>query len=298
MSDRPKYWNRWGLRMAELHALSDGEARMLSALCAHANASGEVFASEALLAREAGRKQRTGREILRSLTRRGLISTEQRGQQVPKRVLHDVLPVDQLTLEIDAAAPPGRPARAAAASASLPGGGLSAGRQGGREADSSALQGGGSFCRQKRTEGNSTEEEDARESTGAVTGLVTRLQDVVDLLADAPSVIVEPASINAMLAAFPEPKGYDHLRAAYTVLSWAHEGGLHVSAANRLLEKALLRQTTRERPTSRPPRAAGAPRAERPERKRKPWTGALASALDEQQPVDAPEPAEREVAAL
>ncbi len=80
--------------------------------------------------------------------------------------------------------------------------------------------------------------------------LQPRLDDVLGVLATAPGLAIEPMAVNSALAAHPESAGNDHLSAAFTVASWAFEGGLRHSAANRLLLSAL-------RPQTRPPAAAG-----------------------------------------
>jgi len=87
-----------------------------------------------------------------------------------------------------------------------------------------------------------TTEEEAREQPATVTGLASTLSRVLEILATAPALFVEELSVNAILQGHPQRDGYDHERAAWTVTSWAHEGGLSMSSAPRLLQRALLKQ--------------------------------------------------------
>jgi hypothetical protein len=80
--------------------------------------------------------------------------------------------------------------------------------------------------------------------------LEQHLDEVLEVLDAAPGLFVEPMAVNSALSACPERSGYDHLAAAHVVASYAHEGGLHVSAANRLL-LAVLRKQTRAAPKAR-----------------------------------------------
>jgi hypothetical protein len=233
----PLDWQRWLTKHAEAWKLSEGEARVLNVLAAHVNREGVVTMShltEAEIGRRTARNgvprsPRTIRRILAELRRKGLVTSRQRGPQTAcEYQLHEVYPSEQTALHFDALdRSQDRPKVAA--------------RQTGRPAtsltESPATQG-GLQEREKRT----TEEEDAREQIPSVTGLASTLSRVVEVLGTAPGLLVDELSVNAILQGHPERDGYDHERAAWTVTSWAHEGGLSMSSAPRLLQRALLKQ--------------------------------------------------------
>lgn len=86
--------------------------------------------------------------------------------------------------------------------------------------------------------------------------LQEHLDEVLAIVEAAPGLLVEPLAVDSALAAYPEPAGHDHLRAAHTVASWAFEAdGVRVGTANRLLMAALRKQTLPARAA-----AAGPPR--------------------------------------
>jgi hypothetical protein len=283
----PKYWARWALRMAELHGLGDGEARMLSALAAHARTTvkgGEVTAGEKLLAREAGRKPRSARRLMARLKQRGLLTVEMRGRGEALRVLHDVLPVEQPSLDGFDSALSGRVRPAIST-------GQPANRPTGQPANSLCTSTGQSSVPQKGVE-EVKEEGEARDYAPPDLGVVEpTLAEVLAVLerARTASLLVEPMAINAALAAHPESDGYEHRKAALRVVEWTHQGGLRVSAANQLLWDVFLKQDQRRRRTGTGTSRSGHgtrgrfERAERPAAKVKPWSGALARAFAEQQ---------------
>lgn len=85
-----------------------------------------------------------------------------------------------------------------------------------------------------------TEEEEARESDGLIH---PQLHDVLAILHGAPGLLVEELAVNAALMSRPD---LDAIEVARRVESWAHEGGLHNRAANRLLMAAADKIDQRE----------------------------------------------------
>lgn len=71
-------------------------------LIAYVDATGQVHErfklTASVIAAKLGRKERGVRAALAGLHRRGLISSDRRGAKAPRRWLHDVLPVSQLSL--------------------------------------------------------------------------------------------------------------------------------------------------------------------------------------------------------
>lgn len=269
-----QWWARWSLRMAELHGLPDGEARMLNALTAHANHDGQSFVSEEKLAREAGRKPRSGRRLLARLTARGLVSTEQRGRKTPLRQLHDVLPVEQPVLDGFADTTGGAAASPAARSAG-------AARPPGRPANSLDTQPGQLGGRHKRTEGDVVVvDAPASADTGGhprdVLHVVDpRLEQVMEIFDALPEPYrqFEPAAVESALRAHPTKDG---IAAAHIVASKVHDGHVHTVHVSAILLGVLSRMPDpgAPGPTKTPPPSGG-----RRPRTEKPWDGALERAM-------------------
>lgn len=101
------------------------------------------------------------------------------------------------------------------------------------------------------------EGEGKRASTRA-SALHPDLTAVLAILEAAPGLVVEAMAVDSACRAHG---GRDVVAAANIVASWAHEGGLQITSASRLLHRALDRQTTdaarrdRALSTSRPPAA-------------------------------------------
>lgn len=87
-----------------------------------------------------------------------------------------------------------------------------------------------------------TEEEGAR-GVGPISGIHSQLPDVLAILRAAPDLDVEDLAVNSALMARQD---LDALELARVVASWAHEGGLRNSSANRLLLSAARQIDQRE----------------------------------------------------
>jgi hypothetical protein len=94
---------QWALAAARVWNLSDGEARMLTAVAAHVNEAGECRASNERLAVLADRHVDTARRLLRRLKRLGLITTVHRhGKTTVRQLCTDRHPAEQLELQLGA----------------------------------------------------------------------------------------------------------------------------------------------------------------------------------------------------
>jgi hypothetical protein len=276
---------QWALAAARVWNLSDGEARMLTAVAAHVNEAGECRASNERLAVLADRHVDTARRLLRRLKRLGLITTVHRhGKTTVRQLCTDRHPAEQLELQLGA----------------LEAGGGSPASQGRQRPGTSVRVGaqapghpGRSGAHQKELEGLRSGES-AREPApdqGDASVLVPRFDEVVSILAAAkPEILIDDRAILSALEAHPEASGYDHVKAAHRVVAWVHDpcGGPEVASAPRLLWSVLDKQAAEAR--SERGERSGAPRTRRPDRPAKPWEGALRRAMDAQQPNPEPGP--------
>lgn len=261
----PLDWGRWALKQGELWGLSDGEARVLTVLAAHANRDGLVavdFLTEGEIGRRAQRSERTVRRILARLRKRGLLSSEQRGRTVARHRLHDVLPVEQLSLEdpVDRSPVTARPT--------------------GQPAMSLSTLSGQADDRQERT--GDVVVVEARANDDRSGALHPRLAEVLEIFHALPSPYrhVEPASIDSALQAYPDQ---DVVQAAHIVASKVHQGQVFTSHVNTLLLGVLRRmpKTVDEPAPASPVSGGGRPSTRKP----KPWDGALERALAEGSPA-------------
>lgn len=251
--------------MAGLHKLSDIEARVLDRLAAYANRDGETKVSEATIATEVRRTERTVRRAIGKLRARGLVSIEQAGRQAAVRRLHDVVPRDQLSLDLTAengACPPGQNVRPDSV---RPDNSLdtSTGHPRVPRSSSGVINGG---------------REDAHTRTGE-RALPVTLDEVCEIAIGAPEWgIVTTDAIATVLIAHPEATGHDHRLAALETLQQMQEaegrgGKTTVVDFSYLLKRKLERQ--RRHPSA--PVATSGGEHDKPA---KPWAGALRRELE------------------
>ncbi len=215
---------RWARRQAPDRGLTRGQSQMLQQLASHANERGECLASVATLAGEMVVSERHAGRLLRELATLGLASTTRRGRGRSAR--------RRLCLDAPIPAPACPRGTQPMFDACF--------------APTATVAAPVVAAADDRTSETSDLPSDGRQKEpleGAPGVLEERLDDVVQILDAAPGLFVEAMAVNSALAAHPERSGYDHLQAAHTVASFAFEGGLHVTSANRLLLAELRKQT-------------------------------------------------------
>jgi predicted transcriptional regulator len=277
----PLDWGRWALKQGELYGLSDGEARVLSVLAAHVNRDGVTvveFLTEAEIGRRVQRSDRTVRRLLARLRDRGLLTSEQRGRTVARHRLHDVLPVEQLSLDtaFDRSPVTGRPT--------------------GQPVNSLSTLTGQAVDRQEREEdvavvavGAHAPDADPPNTATSDGVLHPKLDEVLAIFRALPDPYrhVEPASIDSAMQAHA---GVDVVSAAHIVASKVHAGQAHTSHVNTLFLGVLRRMPShrdRDTPPAAAPAAGGHPAPATPRRGRQPksWDGALQRAIADGSPA-------------
>lgn len=264
----PLDWGRWAPKQGELYGLSDPEVRVLQVLAGHVDREGVVkveFLTHEVIGRLIARNgkprsQRTVRRLLARLRAHGLVSWTQQGRRVPRYQLHDVLPVEQLSLDAPAARSEvtGRPT--------------------GQPANYLTGDPGQVGDRQERKEEVvvvAARASDDRSNDG----LDPRLGEVLAIFEELPSPYchLEPASIDAALRAYPDS---DAVAAAHIVASKVHGRQAHTSHVNTLLLGVLRRmpKTTDGPAPAASSHTAGGGRSSA--RQPKPWDGALQRAME------------------
>lgn len=237
-------WTDWAAAQRAARGLSEAQTLLLTIMAGKVYGSGEVRAGVRELAERFGRSPRTTERRLCELERAGCFVTRRQGSGVAVRLLNGgVVPERQV-----------RESGQTDLFSEGPNNGLldrhlGVADRGGSasvaDGGSATPWGGGSYPPSQGVAGEVNcvkEEEGTREETPVDLGLADTLEPVLEVLRSAPNVDVEPLSVNAILLGHPEAKGYDHRQGALVVASWAHEGGLWARAANRLLQRALLKQ--------------------------------------------------------
>lgn len=240
-------WRQWAREQVERLELSAGEANVLRLLADRANARGAVTLGIAIFVRQLRLSESQVYRLLQKLTDRRLLQTTPRGRgRVPLRELVAEPTEKQLSLfddpPADVSAAAGSPPLRAAADTGVrpappaqPCPRIDA-RMPSHQCDP-AVEGAAATA---------PTEEGARERAQAPPpALSPSLPAVLAILEQADGLHVVDAAVNAALSAYAD---FDHERAAWTVVSWAQEGGLAHSAANRLLMSALRKQLEQQPP--------------------------------------------------
>ncbi len=238
-------WLRWTRdvmpRLVRQRAITREEGLMLKELGSRADRSGGCFASAVTLGEGIGVGGRQAERLLCGLRAKGLVSSVPRGRGCVRTLQPAAVPdlltgqlsfddlLDGLLAEPVCDAPPA-PAPAVGAVVVVAG------------PPTSASGPPTSRCRTKEVKAFKEGEGAPARDPDRVGVLQPHLDEVLDVLNGAPGLMIEPLAVNSALAAFPEASGYTHLSAAHTVSSWAHEGGLRITSANRQLMAALRRQ--------------------------------------------------------
>lgn len=272
------WWRHWKRRMVEELDLSATEAHTLEMLVDRASGEGVVRLGVPLMAAQLRLKSESQvHKRLGALTRHGLLSTRQLGPgRIARRQLCAV-PVPPAPEQVQLSLFDGEPAAAeapepaAAVFPVAPWSVVTVEACPRIDAPKPSHQ-----CEAavevavETTEGSARCAPDPASDPPLKVSMVLqpRLDDVLGVLGTAPGLVIEPMAVNSALAAHPESAGHDHLRAAFTVASWAFEGGLRHSAANRLLLSAL-------RPQTRPAAAAGGGRGHEGRARRAPAVPAV-----------------------
>lgn len=264
-------WRKYVETQIEDGAGWGGETELLRVLAGRVSDGGVAVIGMPLLMRKLKKSESTVREYFARLRARGVLRTHQRGRG--RLAAHELVAdpvVRQLSLLEDVgrghhvAAPADPPVRMPAAeSPPLAAAGTGPATTAPATASPPVDRRKASGTPDPAVKGQrtATEEEGARERAHtASTAVSPSLHAVLEVLEDAPGLHVVDAAVNATLVAFPDG---DHVRAARRVASWAHEGGLSMTAANRLLWRALERAAApppgscsdgrrRHRPPARP----------------------------------------------
>lgn len=223
-------WRQWVRGRIEDLGLCCGEANMLRLLGDRASSAGVVRMGVPLMARQLALSEARVYWWLARLRERGLLVSSQQGPgRVAVRRLVAVAEPEQLSLFDEPAARAAMPVPDPAVVAPWP---LADATLPSRQREAAVVG-------QLKEEGA----RDARDPDRTSLALEEHLEAVLEVLDAAPELFVEAMAVNSALAAHPERAGHDHLRAAHIVASWAHEGGLHVTAANRLLLTVLRKQS-------------------------------------------------------
>jgi hypothetical protein len=246
-------WVRWGRdvmpRLVSQRAISRGEGLMLKELCSRSDRCGGCFASARTLGEGIGVGERQAERLLDGLRSKRLVSSARRGRGCIRTLQPDAVPdllTGQLSFDdlLDGLIP--EPVQQA-----LPAEPQPASVPAAPPTSSSGLPTSG--CREKEEKfagGGDARSASTPDRTSEV--LEEHLVEVLAILEAAPGLFVEPLAVNSALAAHPERVGYDHLAAAHVVASYAHEGGLHITAANRLLLAVLRKQPRPAKPGAAP----------------------------------------------
>jgi DNA-binding transcriptional ArsR family regulator len=241
-------WRQWARKQVVALKLPRGERALLKCLADLANGNGSSWPGVAKLAEQLDYSERHVRRLLASLRDRGVLDTTQRGQRSAIRELTATrqLSFDDLLCDTAASRPALRVSMSptAAAPRSVPTPAPAEAPQPTRDTSNrtwvSGQTGHGGQPEVPVKDQSFTTEEGARERAQTTCGVLSpSLPVVLEILDRAPGLHIVEAAVDATLRAFPDG---DHEQAAYRVLSWAAEGGLGNSAANRLLFRALERQ--------------------------------------------------------
>jgi hypothetical protein len=240
-------------RLVAERALSRSEGLMLKELASRADRRGGCFASAATLGQGIGVGGRQAERLLNGLRAKKLVTVTPRGRGCTRTLQPSAVPdllTGQLSFDDLLAGTIPEPVQQATApepmlavACAVP--------------PTSAAVPPTSGCRTKEMK-VSVEEGDARCARYASASrpglaslgvdvqpsqvLETHLTAVLQALATAPNLLLEPMNVNAALAAHPEAKGHDHLCAALTLVSLAL-GEQRATLAHPRLLGILQRQT-------------------------------------------------------
>lgn len=231
-------WSRWAREMAAEHELMSREAHLLLVLATIGDNTGQGFATAGDLATYLVCTERHAARLFKQLRNRGLVI----------RLGH---PNGRLRWRLNSARRPAAQLSLVAPDSDIQVSDSSNAQMSGSDtgmSDSSDIQMSGgvghSDVRHKDPKGQRTtggERGRAHEQHLDWGSLQPHLRRVLEVLEDAPELVVSDAAVNSALAAHPEPR-YDHMRAAHTVAAWAYEDGLAAGVASFLLKKAFEHQ--------------------------------------------------------
>lgn len=237
---------RWAREEIPARGLDRSEAQVLQALASWAGRDGCCCPGVERIAEVSVLSSRQTHRALRCLEQRRMVCTTRRGRgRSARRRLLVEAPVEHEQLALDFTATRVDDHSAAVSDVPL--------------ATSDVPSGG---TQKEQTEGADNSGGSGREEPEMV--LSPALSAVLEVLEAAPGLMVEPMAVDSALRAFPAG---EHVEAAHVVASYAHEGGLRVPAANRLLLAELRKQRDRRLA------AAGRPHSGR--RRRRPASGPL-----------------------
>jgi len=237
---------RWAREEIPARGLDRSEAQVLQALASWAGRDGCCCPGVERIAEVSVLSSRQTHRALRCLEQRQMVCTTRRGRgrSARRRLLveapveHEQLALDFTAARVDTHSP--AVSDVPLATSDVPSGGT----------------------QKEQTEGADNSGGGGREEPEMV--LSPALSAVLEVLEAAPGLMVEPMAVDSALRAFPAG---EHVEAAYVVASYAHEGGLRVPAANRLLLAELRKQRDRKLT------AASRPHSGR--RRRRPSSGPL-----------------------
>lgn len=246
-----KEWAWWARDVEPLlrrhGALTKPQGRMLKAIAVRADRRGSCTASAARLGEDIGVGERQAERLLAGLRRVGLVDTARGARGARRRLCPGVVPglmTGQMSFDdlLADTTPAPAPASSVPVAPAVP---RSVAPPVVPAAPDPTFSGSDptSGCRakvNKELQEEARPREDARRSV-----LQPRLDDVVEILEGSPGLVVDPLAVNSALAAYPEARGHDHLRAAHTVASRAFEGVWHSRSANGVLMGVLREQSSR-----------------------------------------------------
>jgi len=229
-------WIRWAREQAREHRLKPSEAGLLRDLAARSNARGRSPRPVAveLIARDLRLSRRQVQRLLKVLIAKRLIRRISAARRPYEWELNELAPAPgQQALEFGSGAPVVARAGDVHVTSRCDAGVTTVATWASHTEPNQLLQ-----------------QQDARAHTGPALALQPRLGDVLAVLRSAPALVVEDLAVNAALAAYPESSGYEHLRAAGHVASYALEDRtpLQAPVANRLLMTELRKQLAPARP--------------------------------------------------
>jgi len=239
---------RWAREEIPARGLDRSEAQVLQALASWAGRDGCCCPGVERIAEVSVLSSRQTHRALRCLEQRQMVCTTRRGRgrSARRRLLveapveHEQLALDFTATRVDSHSP--AVSDVPLATSDVPSGGT----------------------QKEQTEGADNSGGHEREEARVLSPLSPALSAVLEVLEAAPGLMVEPMAVDSALRAFPAG---EHVEAAHVVASYAHEGGLRVPAANRLLLAELRKQRDR--------RLVAASRPHQGRRRRRPASGPL-----------------------